>query len=198
VRSVERAARAPRTVSPSLRSCTASDGASSFLSASALRAFASATRLLTSRRARHDRCVRSTSATHDELRAPAPRSLPGVPAAAFTAWVPRRVWAPRGLTGGPGDSRHPNRFGGSESVAPWPSFEGGVRSVWRCLAVRAERGRCLPTAPLAIEPLTSLSPLLRAVRSGPLAFAMPVVPSVRTGRSRRDRRDRRPVTGEGS
>jgi hypothetical protein len=52
-------------------------------------------------------------------------SFPAFAAAAFTAWMPRRVWALRGLTGGPSDSRRPNRFGGSESCAPLVPLSSG-------------------------------------------------------------------------
>jgi hypothetical protein len=40
-----------------------------------------------------------------EMRAPVPRAFPAFATAAFAAWGPRGVWAPRSLTGGPSDSR---------------------------------------------------------------------------------------------
>jgi hypothetical protein len=155
----------PRTVSPSLGPCPASGGASSFLLASALLACASATRLLTSRRAR--RAMRPIDFCHPKrkLRAPAPRMFPAFASAAFTAWAPRRVWALRGLTGGPSVSRRPRplrRIGRDASLLASRSGAGSPPSflAWALSSHGA----------FAIEPLTSLSPLL-LLPAVPLAFA---------------------------
>jgi len=125
----------PHTVSPFLLSCSASGGASRFLPASA--SFLSS----------------SCDSPRIETRDASERCLPPKrrnvypylvrswhPAATFTAWAQRGVWAPRSLTRGPDVSRHPNRFGGSTSSV-----------LWACCSHRAD----------ATVPLTSLSPPLQ-------------------------------------
>jgi hypothetical protein len=64
--------------------------------------------------------------------------------AAFTAWAPRRVWALRGLTGGPGVSRRPRPLQRIVREASRLSAPGRGGSNRLSLP---ERGRCLPTAP---------------------------------------------------
>jgi len=101
----------PRTLSPSLVSCPASDGASSFLPASAL--------LASSATGPCDSAVGKTRDASDRLLPPVRHCVhphlarSRFAAAAFATWAPHGVWAPRGLTGGPGVSHHPDRFGGS-------------------------------------------------------------------------------------
>jgi len=156
----------PRTDSPSLGPCPASGGASSFLLASALLAFASATRLLTSRRARRamrliDFCHPKRNCVHPHLA----RSR--LASAAFAAWAPRRVWALRGLTGGPGVSRRPRPLRRIVEEASRHSASG------RCgaSALSPTRAWALSShGPFAIEPLTSLSPLPRSFRRARFRF----------------------------
>ena len=139
----------PRTASPSLHSCPASDRASSFLLASAL--LVPPPSLATRRWARRE--MRPTDFCHpcEKLRAPAPRSFP-VRSAAFAAWAPRGFWDPRGLSGGPGVSRRldPLRrdeirhsFGASRSFR----YRRGIASVGvvfpRC---RFDRASDIPVA----------------------------------------------------
>ena len=82
-------------------------------------------------------------------------------AAAFAAWTPRRVWALRGLTGGPSVfTTLEDRFGGS-TIGRGPldaPFE--TKRAWAFCSHGAD----------AIEPLTSLSPL-RSCRPRGRAFA---------------------------
>jgi hypothetical protein len=86
----------PRTVSPSLHSCSASGGASSFLPASALAHH----RTLRSDSGEDARCVQPTSATRTTCVHPyLVRSR--FTAAAFAARTSRGVWAPRDLPGDP-------------------------------------------------------------------------------------------------
>jgi hypothetical protein len=140
----------PRTLSPSLHPCPASDRASSFLLASAL--LIPPPSLTTRRRARRE--MRPTDFCHPyvKLRAPAPRSFP-VHSAAFATWAPRGLWDPRGLTGGPGVSHRPIRFGGTSSdtlLEPRVlSVTGGGSRAWALSSHGAG----------STEPLTSLSPL---------------------------------------
>jgi hypothetical protein len=129
----------PRTASPSLCSCPASDRASSFLLASAL--LFPPPSLATRRWARRE--MRPTDFCHPcvRLRAPAPRSFPDH-SAPFGAWAPRGFWDPRGLTGGPGVSHRQGPLRRIElrhfwSLAFFPLPEGD-----------RERGRCLPTVPV--------------------------------------------------
>jgi hypothetical protein len=77
--------------------------------------------------------------------------------ATFAAWAPRRVWALRGLTGGPSVSRRSR---------PLWRIDNRTRTPNRAYRREASVGVILPTAPVAIEPLTSLSPLPLAVRVG--------------------------------
>jgi len=105
------------------------------------------------------KCVRPTSATHACcLRAPAPRAFPAH-SATFVAWAPRGLWVPRGLTGGPGVSHHPIRFGGPSSdtlLEPRVlSVAGGGSRAWALSSHGAG----------STEPLTSLSPLPLLVRA---------------------------------
>jgi hypothetical protein len=135
-----------RTVSPSLHSCPASDGASSFLQASALDSH-EALRLPGSEDAR---CVRSTSATQTICVHPHLMELPARSHGFHRGEVPRtlrlRVTQPGIRTFH--DAR--DRFGGPAS---------NENLVFQVFAWRRERGRFLPTTLGAIEPLTSLSPL---------------------------------------
>jgi len=136
-----------RTVLPSLHPCPASGGATGFLPASAL----SCHEALRPPGAEDARCVQPTSATQTICVYPhlarsrlAPRLSPRGHLAESKAL--------RGSTGGTDVSRRPNRFGGSTSdtryLVPFAS-RLPVTSV----------GVFGPTAPDAIEPLTSLSPL---------------------------------------
>jgi hypothetical protein len=141
----------PRTVSPSLGASPASGGASCFLPASVLvppRALAS------SRRRR--RAMRLTDFCHlNDARAPVPRELLA-PTAAFTAWTLTESWAPFGRPGNRVFHDTRERFGGSSwSRAAYAPFRDPVRNARK----RTERGRFIPTAPTAIEPMTPLSPL---------------------------------------
>jgi len=91
----------PRTVSPSLGSCPASGGASSFLLASAL----ALQQALRPPGGQDARCVWPTSATRMILRTPVPRAFPAH-YATFTAWTPHGVLGSVRFTGGPSASRH--------------------------------------------------------------------------------------------
>jgi hypothetical protein len=103
--------------------------------------------------------------------------------ATFAAWAPRRVWALRGLTGGPSVSRRPR---------PLRRIDNRTRTSNHAYRREASVGVILPTAPVAIEPLTSLSPLPLAVRWARLRVRF------ERGGSRRGCRRRRLVKGDGS
>jgi len=156
----------PRTVSPSLGSCPASVGASGFLLASALLV---RHKTLRSSGGQSARCVRPTSATSMTLRAPVPRAFPAH-SATFVAWTSLGVLGSERFTRGPSASRHsrPLRRIAAGHTLPFLPLE----SLASCDAGALERGCCLPTAPIAIEPLTPLSPLptFRRIRC---AFALP-------------------------
>jgi hypothetical protein len=112
---------------------------------------------LRSRGTEDARCVLPTSATQSNYVYPhLARSR--LASASFDAWTPHGVEAPRGTTGGPGASRRPRtlRWIGIERVTSNVSPRG----------FPIERGRFLPTALAATEPLTPLSPLPRLVVLG--------------------------------
>lgn len=151
------------TVSPSLGSCSASGGASSFLRASD--SLVPPRGLATSRRAR--RAMRSTDFCHlNDLRAPVLRAFP-VRSAAFAAWMSPSCEAAAGAafgvlgsvrrTGVPSVSRHSRTL--RRIVARHALPMGLELSLTSCGGRERERGRYLPTAPAAIMPLTPLSPL---------------------------------------
>jgi len=96
------------------------------------------------------RCVLPTSATQSNYVYPhLARSR--LAAASFDAWSPHGVEAPCGTTGGPGASRRPRPL-------RWIDIEHVTSNVLpRGFSI--ERGRFLPTALFAIDPLTPLSPL---------------------------------------
>jgi hypothetical protein len=167
----------PRTVSPSLGSCPASGGASSFLPASVL--LSPPRDLATSRWTR--RAMRPTDFCHlNDKRAPVLRAFP-TRYAAFTAWTPpsfegiacaiRGVLGSVRLTGGPSVSRHSRTLRrivarhalpvvASSSLPPCPVDEG--KSV----------GVLFPRRLRTTKPLTPLSPLPLARNRGS-AFALP-------------------------
>ena len=96
------------------------------------------------------RCVLPTSATQSNYVHPhlARSRLATAP---FDAGRPHGVEAPHGTTGGPGASRRPRPL-------RWIDIEHVTSNV-PPRGFPIERGRFLPTAPDATEPLTPLSPL---------------------------------------
>jgi len=90
-----------------------------------------------------------------ELRLPVPRAFL-VRSAAFTAWTPHGVLGSVRLTRGPSASRHSWTL---QRIAAGHTLPCLLNSLAPRDAGALERGCCLPTAPIAIEPLTPLSPL---------------------------------------
>jgi hypothetical protein len=143
----------PRTVSPSLGSCSASGGASSFLPASALLVPANRPCDLPAAKARD---------ASDRLLPPERYCVyPYLACSRFTSRLSPRVrsaesWAPCGI---PGDRMFHDtreRFGGLQVM------DTHCLCLVTALSRRGlERGSFIPTAPTAIEPLTPLSPLPR-------------------------------------
>jgi hypothetical protein len=96
--------------------------------------------------------MRPTDVCHpNELRVPAPRAFPAH-FAAFTAWTPHGVL---------GSVRHDRGIGCFTTPEPLRriDIEHAEPRAFDLTASSHERGRSLPTAPDAIEPLTPLSPL---------------------------------------
>jgi len=199
------------TVSPSLGSCSASGGASSFPPASD--SLVPPRSLATLRRAR--RAMRSTDFCHlNDLRAPVLGSFPAA-SAAFTAWMPPSCEAAACAAGGvlgsvrrtgvPSVSRHSRTL---RRITARHALPCGLElSLTSWGGRERERGRYLPTAPAAIMPLTPLSPLPLA-RKYDGAFALPcsgraelsraVCAALSAWGSRQDRRDQRLVKARGS
>jgi len=178
----------PRTVSPSLGPCPASGGASSFLLASALLAFASTTRLLTSRRARRamrpiDFCHPKRNCVHPHLVRSRYRfrgfHRVGVSQSLGSARLDRgteRFTTPETALADP-KGREP-----FVASVGWRTFHEPCRA-WALSSHGAFRDRTsgIPVA----SPSSARCPSRFRERG-------------RAGRSRRDHRDLRPVTGEGS
>jgi len=174
--------RLPHTLSPSLRSCLASGGASSFLPASALRdsstrscdsevgkARDASNRLLPPMR----NCVYPYRACSWLAPRLSPRGCRSVEVFAFAKFFRSKValaiftesWAPCGVPGDRMLHGIRERFGGPQS---WTRAAVPLFQPHDCVT-ESERGRCLPTAPMAIEPLTPLSPLPLSWDKGALA-----------------------------
>lgn len=114
--------------------------------------------------------------------------FPAFASAAFAAWAPHRVWALRGLTGGPGASRRPRP----------------LRRIGRDASLLASRiGAVVPPSVLAWA-LSSHGVFRDRASDIPVASpsssrgASRLREVLGEGRSRRDHRDPRPVTGVGS
>jgi len=142
-----------RTASPSLHSCPASDRASSFLLAE--RPAGSSTEPCDPTEGKTRNASDRLLPPVRKLRAPAPRSFPAH-SAAFATWAPRGFWDPRGLTGEQSVSHRFTRFGGTnhDTFVASRSFLASSRA-WALSSHGA----------VSTEPLTSLSPLLLAVRA---------------------------------
>jgi hypothetical protein len=109
------------------------------------------------------RCVQPTSATclNDVTRT---SCVPGSLSRLSPRGRPAETKAPRDMTGGPGVSRHPRPLRRIVTGHALPRF----LLFW---SRGVERGRFLPTAPDATEPLTPLSPLPLSRNVG-VAFAL--------------------------
>ena len=164
-----------RTVSPSTGPRSASGGATDFLPASALLDHQQALRPAGEEDAR---CARSTSATQSNCVHP--------------HLVCSRLLTPLSQRGCPTESKAPcgssgdrtfhdvrDRFGGSSSGA------ASSCSFWS-----HERGRFLPTAPDATEPLTPLSRAAVHPRASPTFVGAATLPYVLAGRGCTGRRMR--------
>lgn len=144
------------------------------------------------------RCVRSISAIRNDLRVPAPRAFPAHSRNFRCAEVPWSLWLQRTVTGDQGVSRRPR------SLRRIDIEHGTSRPEPLARPIRiGERGRFLPTAHDAIEPLTLLSPLplpphvhapsrVQTVRSVSFAYGS------EEGRSRQGRDPRHLVKGDAS
>jgi hypothetical protein len=149
----------PRTDSPSSRSCPASGSASSFFLASAL----CCQQALRPTGGQDARRVQPTSATClNDVYPYLVRSR--LAAAAFTAWTSR---------GDLGSTRHDRgtRCFTTPENASADHHRTRAASILLFWSRGFERGRFLPTAPDAIEPLTPLSPLPLSRNVG-VAFAL--------------------------
>jgi len=136
-----------RTVSPSAHPRPASGGATNFFLASVFSG--SPTGLATSRWRK--RAMRSTDVCHpNELRAPAPRAFPFRSRHFRSGDAPRRLRLREVL---PGD----RTFHDVRKTASADRHSTRDPVLYCLTAWRHERGRFLPTALTAIEPLTSLS-----------------------------------------
>ena len=132
--------------------------------------------------------MRLTDVCHPiELRAPAPRVFP-TPHATFAAGMTHGVQGSMRLFGGPDVSRRPR-----------PLRRIVIRRGFLVLTFWShERGRLLPTAPDATEPLTPLSRATVHPRASPTfveAATLPYVPRVEGlygSEDAADRRDHRP------